>query len=308
MLRAGEYQLGDDIHDVLNPPASSSLLKVAAAMNEFTSSLAGAIEMRTRKGIFVRLLGGGEPLLLLHGLMVTGEMFAPLTRLLMNRYHLIIPDLRGHGKSSNVPGPYDVPHLAEDLGDVLRETGHHQVAVLGYSHGGAVAQQLARSRPDAVARLMLVCTYACNASTIKEHLEAEFLSLLLTFLSPKTIGKLIIRQSKTYAGGDVGLSLDQVRWLRGLIAENDRRPMRAATRGMITFDSRGWLNELRMPTVVIAGAGDLAVPRHHFDTLLKGIHGATGHAIDHAGHTLMWTHTRELAEIIDQPERTRLAI
>ena len=43
---------------------------------------------------------------------------------------------------------------------------------------------------------------------------------------------------------------------------------------------------------------DLSVPRHHFDTLVRGIPGAVGRLVDHAGHTLAWTHTRELAEII----------
>jgi pimeloyl-ACP methyl ester carboxylesterase len=36
---------------------------------------------------------------------------------------MLIPDLRGHGKSGELPGPYDVPELTSDLDAVLEESG-----------------------------------------------------------------------------------------------------------------------------------------------------------------------------------------
>jgi pimeloyl-ACP methyl ester carboxylesterase len=49
---------------------------------------------------------------------------------------------------------------------------------------------------------------------------------------------------------------------------------------------------------VIAGAEDAAVPAHHFYTLVSGILGAQGAIVKGAGHTLLWTHTEELAGMI----------
>jgi pimeloyl-ACP methyl ester carboxylesterase len=43
--------------------------------------------------------GSGPPLLLVHGLMVTGEMFEPVIDSLASRHRVIVPDLRGHGRS-----------------------------------------------------------------------------------------------------------------------------------------------------------------------------------------------------------------
>src|SRR5436190_5770396 len=108
---------------------------------------------RAANGIFYRVEGEGEPLLLLHGIFVSGEMFDPLIALLRDSYRMLIPDLRGHGHSGDLPGPYDVPALAADLDGVLREAGVDRCAVMGYSHGGAVAQQFAHTRPATVARL-----------------------------------------------------------------------------------------------------------------------------------------------------------
>jgi pimeloyl-ACP methyl ester carboxylesterase len=255
-------------------------------------------EFRASNGIFFKTVGDGEPLLLLHGLMATGEMFGPLVAPLQDRFRMLIPDLRGHGKSGGLPGPYDVPALAADLETVMAEAGFERCAVLGYSHGGAVAQQLAHTRPARVSRMMLACTYACNVATLRERMEAGVFVSLLALFSPRTIAGLVVQPSKLRRTGAVGLTKEQAIWLRALMAENRSGPMRGAVRGLITFDSRLWLKEIKVPTIVVGGAHDTAVPQHHFDTLLNGIPGACGRLIERAGHTLIWTHTRDLAEII----------
>jgi transposase len=76
-------------------------------------------EYRAPNGIFYKVTGNGEPLLLLHGLMVTGAMFDPLVVLLQSNFRMIIPDLRGHGQSGDLSGPYDDPGLSA-TGYVLR--------------------------------------------------------------------------------------------------------------------------------------------------------------------------------------------
>ena len=79
---------------------------------------------------------------------------------------------------------------------------------------------------------------------------------------------------------------------------NHSGPMRGAVRGMITFDSRSWLSEITAPTLVVGGADDIGVPRYHFDMLVNGIPGASGRLFERAGHALIWTHTRQFAEVI----------
>ena len=54
---------------------------------------------RASNGIFFRVVGEGEPLRLLLGVMATGEMFDPLVPFLQSGFRMLIPDLRGHGKS-----------------------------------------------------------------------------------------------------------------------------------------------------------------------------------------------------------------
>ncbi len=262
------------------------------------STAAPSKEYRASNGIFFRIEGEGEPLLLLHGLLASGTMFDPLIELLRDRFRMLIPDLRGHGKSGDLDEPYDVAALTADLDTVLAEARFDRCAVMGYSHGGAVAQQLARTRPTVVSKLILACTYACNASTLKERLEADVLWALLLFLSPGTIAKLILRPSRPKPTGAIGLTREQALWVQSILAANRAPAMRGAARGLVTFNSRPWLKEITAPTLVVGGTHDFAVPRDHFDTLVHGIPRAVGRLVDRAGHTLVWTHTRELAEII----------
>src|SRR5262249_43801260 len=204
-------------------------------------------EHRASNGIFYRIEGEGEPLLLLHGLMVSGAMFDPLVELLRAEFRMLIPDLRGHGKSGDLGGPYDVAALTADLDVVLAEAHFDRSAVMGYSHGGAVAQQLAHTRPGVISRLVLTCTYACNVATLRERIEAGMLLTLLHVVSPSSIGKLVAYASKPKRAGYIALTSKQAKSLQSLMAGNCAPPMRGAVRGLMTFDSRPWLKELTVP-------------------------------------------------------------
>jgi pimeloyl-ACP methyl ester carboxylesterase len=261
-------------------------------MNDPAGSYA---ERRAPNGLYYRVTGRGTPLLLLHGLMASGLMFDPLVDLLRDDFRLVIPDLRGHGQSRAMSGPYDVAAMAGDLEAVLDDAGCVRANVLGYSHGGAVAQELARAHPHAVAKLFLVCTYACNVATMREFFEGLAMVSLLSVMSPRTVAGLMLRLGRSSMPG---MTVEQIAWMTEIIGANDRQKMRAAAKGLLTFDSRPWLKDISVPTVVIAGAEDAAVPAHHFKTLMSGIPGAQGIVVPGAGHTLLWTHTEELAGLI----------
>src|SRR5262245_48212636 len=109
--------------------------------------------------------GSGSPLLLVHGLMVSGEMFEPVIEHFATRHRVIVPDLRGHGRSRRLPPPYTAAQLASDLARLLDHLGIASTAVLGYSQGGAIAQQLVLDHPKRCDRLILACTYAFNMAT-----------------------------------------------------------------------------------------------------------------------------------------------
>jgi 3-oxoadipate enol-lactonase len=236
--------------------------------------------------------GAGPPLVLVHGLMVSGAMFDPV----LDRFphhRLIVPDLRGHGRSRDLPPPFSAAQLASDLAALLDHLGIASTAVLGYSQGGAIAQQLALDHPARCERLVLACTYAFNMASLREKLEGHIAPLLLRALGMKRFGRLVAGAASKRMGKE------RTAWLAGLIADQDRRLMQAAWREVMAFDSRPRLGELRCPTLVIAAADDQAVPMHHARMLHEGIAGSRLVVIDDADHSAIWTHPDALARAVE---------
>ena len=265
---------------------ASAPLKIAAA---------STTKRRVPNGLAYREVGRGRPLLLLHGMMVSGAMFDPLVERLQDSFRMLIPDLRGHGDSGDLGAPYDSATMAQDVLRVMDETGFSHGLVLGYSHSGTVAQELARARPRAVDGLFLTCTYACNVLTLRERIEGLVLLAVHAVVTPRMLAGVIVRKGPALSE----MTDEQVTWLRSLIAGNGRRQMRGAVRdGLLGFDSRPWLKTIAAPTLVIGGSADRAVPRHHLEMLVSSIPGAQGREIEGAGHALLRTHTEQLAVIL----------
>ena len=238
--------------------------------------------------------GSGPPLLLIHGLMVTGEMFEPVIEHFATRHRVIVPDLRGHGRSRGLPPPYTAAQLASDLLRLLDHLGIDSAAVLGYSQGGAIAQQLVLDHPKRCDRLVLACTYAFNMATLREWLEGHLLPLLVYVLGTRRFTKLVVSQ------GLKQVSKERADWLAGLMADQDRKLMVSAWRETMAFDSRRRLAEIRCPTLVVAASNDQAVPIHHAKMLHEGIPGSQLVIIDGADHALIWTHSDELVRAVDE--------
>lgn len=237
--------------------------------------------------------GQGPALVLVHGLMVTGAMFDPVLDRLASHHRVVVPDLRGHGCSRGLAPPYTVEALAADLSRLLDHLGIGSAAVLGYSHGGTVAQQLAVDEPGRCARLVLACTYAFNMATPREWFEGHVGSLLIRGLGMRRLARLTVAPARDELGPE------RARWLAALMADQDRTRMLQAWQAMRRFDSRPWLARIGCPTLVVAGTDDTGIPIHHTQMLHQGIPHARLAVVDGAGHTLIWTHTEQFLTLVE---------
>lgn len=235
--------------------------------------------------------GSGPPLLLVHGLMVTGEMFQPVIESFALCHRVIVPDLRGHGKSRGLPGPYDVAQLALDLKLLLDHLGIERTAVLGYSQGGAIAQQMATDFPERCDRLVLACTYAYNMDTLREKMEGRLFPLFIRLFGIKRMARIAV------SIGAKHLSRQRAHWLAEMMGNQDQRLMLFAWEAAMAFDGRPRLPEIRALTLVISGSNDKAVPIHHANMLHERIPHSQLVIIEGADHALIWTDADKLVSI-----------
>lgn len=102
------------------------------------------------------------PLVLVHGLLGTGWVWAPVARRLCGRVRVVSLDLRGHGLSGQPRTGYDLPSLAYDVLTILSangwgaDVGGPPAVLAGHGAGAMVAAVAAALAPASVAGLALV--------------------------------------------------------------------------------------------------------------------------------------------------------
>ena len=93
--------------------------------------------------------------LAIHGITASHVAWALLAEALPD-VRVIAPDLRGRGRSRDLPSPYGMPSHADDVAAVLEHCGMESAVAVGHSMGGFVSVVLADRHPDAVSSLVLV--------------------------------------------------------------------------------------------------------------------------------------------------------
>ena len=101
-------------------------------------------------------VGGGVPIVHIHGFAIAGGYLMPTARVLARRWVNVVPDLPGYGRSQRRDHALGIPELAEALIGVLDTLGIDRAVLLGNSMGCPVALEVAHASPERVHRLVLV--------------------------------------------------------------------------------------------------------------------------------------------------------
>jgi len=245
--------------------------------------------------LFYRRMGKGYPLILIHGAMVSGAMFSlkSVAEELSKDFDVIIPDLRGHGKSKNMPGPYTTAQHAEDIKKLSDAINIKNAYILGISYGGVVAQQITHSYPSLVNKLILGGTFSYNKITLREKIEAIIALLAMRLLGATRLLHLGVNYNPELKNEPV-----LKKEMQKMFADNDPKAAEATMKEVFTFDSRSWVHHIHCPTLVIEGSASITVPVHHAYFLHDKIKGSQLEIFEDASHVLLWTHSERFVNVV----------
>jgi pimeloyl-ACP methyl ester carboxylesterase len=230
-------------------------------------------------------VGRGIPLLLVHGYPLNRQMWQPQIDGLKQYVRILAPDLRGHGDSQAVPGPYSMDLFADDLAAFLDALRIDEPVVLcGLSMGGYIAFAFYRKYAHRLRGLILAATRAIpDSPEARQGREAAALlarqrgiaviaeGMAPRLLSPKTLQS---RPELVQRVREIMLHSS----LEGVLGDLDGLKDRP--------DSSPTLAQINLPTLVIAGADDQLIPLEETEAMRNAIAHSQMVVIPDAGHLL----------------------
>jgi 3-oxoadipate enol-lactonase/4-carboxymuconolactone decarboxylase len=228
--------------------------------------------------IHVQATGGpGKPaLLMLHSLGTTAHVWDTQADRLSGDFHVIRPDLRGHGLTTATQGPYSIAQLARDALDLLDVLGIRYAHVAGLSVGGMIAQSIAAQAPDLVLSLIL-CDTAMTLPPAQAWRDraTQVRSEGMASISDTVMARWVTPDF---------ISSPAAMGLRTMLLRTDPEGYAATADAIAAADLTADTSALRVPTLILVGDQDLATPVQSAETLVAAIKGASLDLISEAAH------------------------
>jgi non-heme chloroperoxidase len=257
-------------------------------------------------------LGQGPPIVLVHGVTLSGAVWVRQFAALSDRHRVIAIDQRGHGPSVAGGDGYSFDRLALDVLDVLDDLAVRDAVLVGHSMGGMVSLTAALADPDRMAKhvagLVLVGTTAGPITGVPLW---PVVTGGMTALTHRTLASAEQRGRGLVPGEDLASWSTRVAFgsrptpldlelTRSLISAMSPSAMADLLVSLVGFDVRARLGEIRLPTRVVVGSRDLLLPPFHARRLAAAIPHAVLQVLLGCGHMVMLERPDELNELLAQ--------
>lgn len=238
--------------------------------------------------------GHGPPLILIMGYRLNSRAW-PLdfVKGLANRFKVILFDNRGTGLSGKPTDGYALSNMAEDVCGLMDHLDIARANVLGYSMGGAIAQELVCNHPERVGSLVLCATLCGGPTAVYATPAVTRIMRDLDGLDPETIARRI--WTVTYEPGYLAKNADKAEAQMRRELEQPT-PLHAADlqfQAFADFDASARLGSIRVPTMILTGDRDILIRPDNSKILARLIPGASLNIIRGCAHRVFWEATDE---------------
>lgn len=232
--------------------------------------------------IFYEDSGAGLPVVLVHSFLCSGKMWREQVPALSDKFRVISPDLRGHGRSGLVTRPFSLYDALSDVIAVLDQLNIRRAVWCGLSIGGMVALRAALTRPERVAALILLDTDA-GAESVLHKLKYRAMGVGASVLGLRPFLPSIVRLmfgTTTRRQNPMLVS----EW-KTQFASLHVPSLLACLEGLIRRDSLlDRLDQIGVPALVLVGEEDRSLPPPLSRRIHDGLRHSTFDVIPGAGH------------------------
>jgi 3-oxoadipate enol-lactonase len=241
---------------------------------------------------------GNDVILFSHGYLMNSTMFKGQIDSLKNQFRCITFDHRGHGKSEVTKDGYELDNLVTDTITLIEKLALESVHFVGMSTGGFVGMRIALHRPDLLKSMVLMDTSG------EEEGKAAFIQNTLLLWIVKNIGWFSVRGQvmsilfhKTFRK-DKSHKSEFDKW-RNIITGQNKKGIVPFGKGIFARDRvLEKLSKIEVPTAVIVGEFDAAIPPEYSNRLAQTIPNAEHYNIPDAGHSAAIEKPLEVANAI----------
>jgi pimeloyl-ACP methyl ester carboxylesterase len=220
----------------------------------------------------------GPNAVFLHGFCQSSLYWEPiLARLTAVGFGGLAPDLPGFGASAAELGPYTMEAYADAIARLLDRSGLDQVAIVGGSMGGVVAQHFALRHPARLTRLLLVATGAFTSDPAAALAKAD--QLAISEWAEALTGPMVDGFFHRAPSAAERRAFLQAAGMANREAAVEAARSNARSR---TFER---LHEITVPTLIVQGRHDRARTPEHGAEMASQIRGAQLFVLEGSGHT-----------------------
>jgi 3-oxoadipate enol-lactonase len=214
-----------------------------------------------------RRSGSGQPLVLLHPLALSGEVWGEFAARLAASFDVITVDARGHGDSGWDGKPFGIDDLADDVAALLDGLGLRSAYLIGMSMGGSIAISFAGRYPDRADGLVLADTTAWYGPEAPHSWEER----ARTVLERSREHQVPFQTDRWFTDGFRHRNPAEVDRVAGIFLRTNSLAHAQACRAFGQMDSRGLLGNITAPALILTGEEDYATPPAMGQAIADGV-------------------------------------
>jgi 3-oxoadipate enol-lactonase len=188
-------------------------------------------------------------------------------------------DHRGHGRSPNPPGQWEIEDMGGDALELMDQLGLERASYCGLSLGGMVGMWLGANAPERIDRLVLLCT---SPFMPPPSLWQERARTVLEAGSVEPLADAALDRWLTAGFAAANPSIKA--WVRSMLVETPATGYAACCGAIERMDLRSALPSITAPTLVISGAQDPSTPPSEQALIAGAVPGARHEVLDPAAH------------------------